>query len=819
MIDSTFSQLDFIASGRAWERAYFTTFALSLTFFESYLLPPLRKAGCERVTVFVDVSGYRASLMELKSRSVGQEYSLIPIQSATGIFHPKITYLWGIDGDILLVGSGNLTFGGHGRNIEVLEALNPDDDSAAFEDFADFLEKLVVADSLTIPDTKEIIELSGRARNQAGAIDSERKTQLLHSVETSIIDQIVELAALRGPWKELICLSPFHHHTGEPVRELAKRLEIATLTIGVPPSPKHGSAFPFEEGRAWDLEIKTVAPRIEGPTRPLHAKWFELRGAEHWTLTGSVNATQRSLASAENVEVAVLRVLDGLAPDNWKSTTEPKHESSVFSSFGDSSNLILHAAVTANGLIEGQLLGDAEFEGLWMIRLQVTEELAPEYQVRVESNGRFQWEPKDFDEFATANSVQISLTKGQISARGWLSVQSILKLPSRSRAAQAAISRMLARSETLDDCRALLDYIAFHSQRLVGSPTVNRKNPKKQVDDEPTNEWFSVADLSLGDHQDVTSLLRDLAEEAAGKNRSSKTLSVIARLLGGRSLGGRRSSDRQGRGEMNPEQEDNNTLVETEPTRQALDQFNAELNKVLNRTKRENRNLVPILVVWLNVNLDMCLRHLQKRSQAFRFVEQWMRIAINSPISEEVRKGLDETVFGAAAALGLQIGTNLKFADEVFKRGMSLELIHQWLETYLGKDVDSDMACERTRKWFLTETPHLLIDGQVESAIKALTKILTTPTRRIYLAEIINAQSRGIHFALPENAFRNTELKLLNEVRAASPSRPRHKLIRNQQDWCSKCYTLLLADIMSALRAHRIARCIQCNTILILLEP
>lgn len=758
--------------------------------------------------------------MELKSRSIGQEYSLIPIQSATGIFHPKITYLWGTDGDILLVGSGNLTFGGHGRNIEVLEALYPEDDSAAFEDFADFLETLVVADSLAIPDKRDISELADRARSQAGAIDTERKTQLLHSVETSIIDQIVQLAALRGPWEELICLSPFHHHAGEPVRELANQLEIATLTVGVPPSPNHGSAFPFEEARTWDLEIKTVAPQIERPTRPLHAKWFELRGAEHWTLTGSVNATQRSLASTKNVEVAVLRKLDGLVQDNWKSTIEPKHEPSVFSTFGDSGDLILHAAVTANGLIEGLLLGDAEFEGLWMIRLRMTEELGPEYQVRVESDGRFQWEPKNYNEFATANSVQISLRKGQLSARGWLSVQSILKLPSRSRAAQAAIARMLARGETLDDCRALLDYIAFHSQRLVGSLTVNRKNQKKKVDDEFTDESFSVADLSLGDHQDERwSLLRDLAEEASGQNRSSITLSVIARLLAGRSLGGRQSSDRQGRREIKPKQEEKETIIETESTRQALDQFNNELSEVLNRTKRGNQNLVPILVVWLNVNLDMCIRHLQKRSRAFRFVDQWMRIATNSPISEEVRKGLDDTVFGAAAALGLQIETMPTFADEVFKQGLSPELIHQWLETYVGKDVDSDMACKRARAWFLTETPHLLIDGQVESAVQALTKVLATPTRRIHLAKIVEAQCRGTRSAFPENAFSAMELSLLNEVQSASPDKPRHKLIRHQQDSCSKCYTCLIPDIMSALRAHRIARCIQCNTILILLEP
>ena len=431
----TFSQLDFIASGRTWERAYFTTYALSLTFFESYLLPALRKSGCERVTVFVDVDGYRASLMELKSRGVGREYSVIPIRSATGIFHPKITYLWGEEGDILLVGSGNLTFGGHGRNIEVLEALNREDDSAAFVDFSKFVEQLVATDSLAIPDTRDLVELSGRARGQASGMEPVDETRLLHSLEVSILDQIVERAALRGPWAELFCLSPYHHESGDPVRELAERLGVHTLSVGVPPSPKDGSAFPFNKSEAWELEVKAVAPRIERPRRPLHAKWFELRGPEHWTVSGSANATQQSLASTRNVEVSVIRVLQGTASENWKAAIRPKHEPADFSSFGEHHDLVLHAAVLADGSIRGQLLGNGDLEGLWAIRLRMGEEHGPEGETVVQIDGRFHWHSNDFNEFGTANAVQITLSKGEVSARGWLSVQSILKLPSRSRAA------------------------------------------------------------------------------------------------------------------------------------------------------------------------------------------------------------------------------------------------------------------------------------------------------------------------------------------------------------------------------------------------
>ncbi len=49
---------------------------------------------------------------------VGQEYRLIPVALPDGVFHAKCLYLAGDEGDLLLVGSGNVTFGGHGRNTE-----------------------------------------------------------------------------------------------------------------------------------------------------------------------------------------------------------------------------------------------------------------------------------------------------------------------------------------------------------------------------------------------------------------------------------------------------------------------------------------------------------------------------------------------------------------------------------------------------------------------------------------------------------------------------------------------------------------------------
>ena len=819
MASPNFSQVDFISSGRTWQRAYFTTYALSLTFFESYLLPQLRRAGCERVIVFVDSNGYHASLMELKSQAVGREYSLIPIRPARGIFHPKITYLWGGDGDILLVGSGNLTFGGHGKNIEVLEALNPDDDAAAFVDFAEFLEQLVTTESLTIPDISDLTVLARRARDQVGDSVLGGATRLLHSLQTPILDQLIDLAAPHGPWTELLCLSPYHHPAGTPVRELAERLKIQTLKVGVPPSPSVTSAFPFEESRTWPLEIATVAPKVNRPKRPLHAKWFELRGKECWTLTGSVNATKQSLDSTRNVEVSVLRSLETRASENWKTAREPGHEPTDFPGFGQDQSLVLHAVLSTDGWIEGQVLGSEDLAGHWEICLQVGDKRGSSNSIEVRTDGRFRWCPPDFHEFAIENSAQITLTKGSQKARGWLSVLSFLNLPFRSRAAQAAIARMIARPEALDDCRVLLDYIAFHINKLFRSSRSKKAGRTTEAGEEPTDNTFLVADLSLDRRLDLTTLQRDLAEEAAGKNRSWKTLSLIARLLAGRNLRAKGGLAESGRREVVSEQEDEDTNSEFASMTQALDQFNNDLYQEFGKGKEENRNLVPFLVVWLNVNLDMQLRRLADPSGAFTFAGRWIRLATYAPIPEDIRSGLAECVYGVAAALAYQSRNLRGRKDEIFKDGLAPQSIHQWLESHVEGDVDPSLACKHAEAWFETATPNLLIDGQAEDAVGALAKELEKSTPRMHLEGILEAHSLGEAPTLPKKLFGNKELVLLKDLLRARADRPRHRVIAKDLRCCPKCYVALRKEIQTMLRTRRLAQCIQCTTILVLLKP
>ena len=133
--------LEVVRAGR-WTRALFGTFALSLGFFEAAPLRALRRVGARDIRILSDVSGVAASLGEAGAREVGRTYAVDAIEVPAGCFHPKFILLDGEDGPRLVIGSGNLTFGGWGRNLELCEVLSPATSPASFGDMADFLESL-----------------------------------------------------------------------------------------------------------------------------------------------------------------------------------------------------------------------------------------------------------------------------------------------------------------------------------------------------------------------------------------------------------------------------------------------------------------------------------------------------------------------------------------------------------------------------------------------------------------------------------------------------------------------------------------------------
>ena len=94
-----------LLSASPWERVSFTTYALSLSFFEAVPLDLLTRAGAQNITIFSDVEGVRAALGEQGARRAGKDYQVEPVLVDGGVFHPKISVLTTPEDCHLLIGS------------------------------------------------------------------------------------------------------------------------------------------------------------------------------------------------------------------------------------------------------------------------------------------------------------------------------------------------------------------------------------------------------------------------------------------------------------------------------------------------------------------------------------------------------------------------------------------------------------------------------------------------------------------------------------------------------------------------------------------
>lgn len=106
-----------------YHSAILTSYTFDPIFFESFYLPRLRQCGVSNVIVLLDASNYDQMLSRYPSFRIQSDRRLYTLIRQTptnkGVFHPKLTMLFGEDAGILIVGSGNLTYNGYAINEEV----------------------------------------------------------------------------------------------------------------------------------------------------------------------------------------------------------------------------------------------------------------------------------------------------------------------------------------------------------------------------------------------------------------------------------------------------------------------------------------------------------------------------------------------------------------------------------------------------------------------------------------------------------------------------------------------------------------------------
>jgi hypothetical protein len=82
-----------LVSAAPWRSAAFTTYALSLSFFEAVVLDRLIRGGGQSALILADPEGVRSGLSEEGARRAGRDYDIEPVACVGGVFHPKLSGL------------------------------------------------------------------------------------------------------------------------------------------------------------------------------------------------------------------------------------------------------------------------------------------------------------------------------------------------------------------------------------------------------------------------------------------------------------------------------------------------------------------------------------------------------------------------------------------------------------------------------------------------------------------------------------------------------------------------------------------------------
>lgn len=810
--------IDIITKGE-WKHAFFTTYALSLSFFESQLLKEgLYRNGCRDIHILTDVKGYQMSLSERQSARVGNEYRLSPARLRNGIFHPKTVYLAGKEDDLLLVGSGNLTFGGYGRNVECLEVFRKSESPTVFAEYADFLESLTLRDNLWIPaDTGFETTITHIRENlRTNTEEIEKTARLLHSTFSPIAQQVAEAINALAPVEEIRVLSPFFEPQPKGIIEFATLVGAPKLTVGLIPENESKTSFNFG-GKFEGIEVKAAHVSCESPRR-LHAKWFELvlESGERVLLTGSVNATHKSLVSADNIEVAVLRKVDGSieAELNWEPTTPPlSHEPCEFNASElDHRNLTVLARLGSDGTLRGEVAGLDPDENRCEINLSRRDGHAVEVNdVPIEA-GKFSALIPNADDFQLATGLQVSVKTASASGSAWVEVDSLLHATRNNFLRPNVISSIFSSEATDDDYAELVRYLGISGHQHLGAfaPKVKASKAGKQSEEQDTlpeivlgRDAFSTYTPTVGNSIDGGIAANQSGVSADSLNalifRIRKHLSDSPKSAGSSGSRAESESDAGDSEEVKESQEEQSK--QTDANNRALHDYQKHMQDLLKRAKSAEQKSA-VFCLWIEGGFFVVDHRSDGPGEMGEiFAKAWLDTALSTfeGDASEALKSHAYDMLATIAALEVQRDSNLR----------NLARLHEKLNRFACKDAEID-DFEGYDSFSRNRFSILLNDRDEAVLHQAVERLLGTKTiaQQLALVDASYGKPLPAGLTLPQGA--GSAIRAYKEQidhSCAPPIKP----LRPNSEACPHCHLKLSASTLATLRKDWFVQCSSSN--------
>ena len=313
--------LKLVTSAKDVTNAVILTHNIDFVFVQSVVIPALRKCGSPAVTIFADgdcaVQTYQYQARVLSG--LGVRYRVVPVTMKAGFrFHPKAVLLSGPEAATLLIGSGNLTFGGWRENGEIWCRYDTGaDGTGPFAGFRSYMREII---ELCVQPREAVateVEEAFDPNTRIWAVDMAAPEFLLGRAGRggSMLERMKEVLGA-GAADHLYVCAPYFDESAEALQALAQELNAPSSTILVQSKRTNllaataaslGSQFSL---KAATFEHRgTVGSDGDEHTREalLHAKFYAVqRGGRVTIFAGSANCSRAALTipgSAGNAEL------------------------------------------------------------------------------------------------------------------------------------------------------------------------------------------------------------------------------------------------------------------------------------------------------------------------------------------------------------------------------------------------------------------------------------------------------------------------------------------------------------------------------------
>lgn len=484
-----------LVSALPWRRVLFTTYALSLSFFEAVVLDRLVRGGGRNALILADPEGIRAGLSEQGARRAGRDYEVEPLACTTGVFHPKLSLFLADDDAHLLVGSGNLTFGGWGMNLETVDHLHSSFAADALDDAAEMFELLTIADNVRMGVADQCGEIAGQIRRLTQGAARNGEVRLLHSAGDSIGEQIAAMAGDLGGATRLSIVSPYFDVSGSAVSRLAGLLACEDIRLHAHPvGPVRGPM-----GTNWPEGAAAAPVCIDAPfgedDRRLHAKCFEIlcrRG--RLIVSGSANATHAALFSG-NVEASIVRIQrDTLVGWEARPAAKPVTFPPSDEEEGDDARErvgVLRATLEGERVV-GQVIVP-RLAGKARLSVATAAGFADLGEIDIDAEGRFEAAAPDLEmQSWTSGRMVLRVEQNRQAIEGFVSIAAAAKIVQKAGTLAPRLLAMLAGTETPEDVAAILTWFKEDPDRIVAAlPSGGHAEGEKERE----ATWVSIEEL------------------------------------------------------------------------------------------------------------------------------------------------------------------------------------------------------------------------------------------------------------------------------------------------------------------------------------